>query len=315
MSGMRPLVRLATVTPLLEVPPSLARPVFASVDASLRRPPPSQPQAGDAVYDLQGEAFAKIRAAAKIAAKGREFAASLVAPGVTTDFIDVRTHEYLTEELGAYPAPLEYPFGPDLVFPKSICTSVNDVMVHGVPDMRPLEEGDIVSIDVSVFKDGFYGDNCTTVGVGEIDESAQRLISTAKACVEDVIRDVVRPNVELVRVADEIERIAAEAGFLVNGHFCGHGVGEHLHMMPFVFSTRDTTRRTRSMNVTLPVGTVITIEPAILEPHPTDPSRSSSGQVGMEDRISVRSVNGARSAQFEHQVAVTPEGYEILTIP
>lgn len=144
---------------------------------------------------------------------------------MTTDFIDSETHAYLTEELSVYPAPLEYPFGPDLVFPKSICTSVNDVMVHGVPDMRVLEEGDLVSIDVSVFKDGFYGDNCTTVGVGEIDEDAKRLIACAKACVDDVIRDVVRPHCELVSLADEIERIAKRDGFLVNGHFCGHGVG------------------------------------------------------------------------------------------
>lgn len=126
--------------------------------------------------------YPQLRKAARLARKVLEFSLALAQPGITTDEIDRLAHEEMIR-CGAYPTPLNY-----YTFPKSICTSVNDVACHGIPDSRPLQEGDIIAIDVSLFIDGYHGDNCGTTTVGKADASLQRLIDTTKLSVEEAIK-------------------------------------------------------------------------------------------------------------------------------
>lgn len=274
---------------------------------SPRRPVP--PHIGAPEYHLSGRPYVspkqvtlshgkelqKIRDSARLARRMLDYACSLARPGITTDEIDRLTHEEIIRN-EAYPSPVNY-----AGFPKAICTSVNEVCCHGIPDSRILEDGDIVSIDVSVFKDGYHGDNCKTVIVGDkCDERGRNLVSVTELALDRAIKQC-GPGQDLTVVGSTIEETAKEHGFSVNREFMGHGVGFILHMSPLVAHYKNTN------SFTLQKGMVFTIEPILME-----------GQRQIytwEDGWTAVSADGGRSAQFEHEVLITDNGAEILTLP
>jgi methionyl aminopeptidase len=222
-----------------------------------------------------------------------------VAPGVTTDELDRLCHEAVLAR-GAYPSPLAYG-GPDNPFPKSICTSVNEVICHGIPDDRPLRDGDIVNLDVTVFREGVHGDTNATFAVGDIDPESARLVTVTRDCLALAI-DAARPGQPLNVIGQAIQAHAEANGFGVVRDFVGHGVGRQFHTgfsVPHYYDPRATT--------ILEPGMVFTIEPMIT---------AGSWRVRMwPDGWTAVTADQRRTAQFEHTVLVTDAGGEILTVP
>lgn len=240
-----------------------------------------------------------IRHAAKIARRVLDHACRLATPGVTTEEIDDAVHELILAE-GAYPSPLNY-----AGFPKSLCSSVNEVICHGIPDSRPLEMGDIVSFDVSCYYKGFHGDNCATVIVkgdgGEDegrDDTAEALVKCSKDCLDEAIK-VCRPGGCLSDIGNKIQEVVHARGFDTVQRYRGHGIGRELHMPPFVKHYANTDR------LLLVPGMVFTIEPMITE------GRADCDE--WDDQWTVVTLDGGRAAQFEHMVLITESGVEVLT--
>eukprot|EP01035_Chromulina_nebulosa_P017924 gene17924-23545_t len=223
-----------------------------------------------------------------------DFANSKVCVGITTDEIDRLTHEEIIKH-GAYPSPINY-YG----FPKSICTSVNEVVCHGIPDNRPLENGDVISIDISLYLDGFHGDNCGTVIVGEGDSNLEHLIKTTQQALDNAI-EICKPGAKLSDIGKTIENFANENNFQVIHEFCGHGTGKYLHMLPFVCHYNNTD------DLKLAQGMVFTIEPIVVE--------GDRKIETWEDGWTAVTVDRGRAAQFEHEVLITKNGVEVLTLP
>jgi methionyl aminopeptidase len=230
------------------------------------------------------------RAAAEIL---REVGAA-VAPGVTTDELDARCHEACLAR-GGYPSPLNYGG-----FPKSVCTSVNEVICHGIPDDRPLRDGDIVNIDVTLFREGVHGDTNATFLVGSVDPASSLLVDTTRTCLARGIAAVV-PGRPISDIGRAIEQSAAEQRLSVVRAFIGHGVGTEFHTSPEILHYYDP----RASTVMRP-GMTFTIEPMIAQ---------GSWQHRMwDDDWTAVTVDGRRSAQFEHTIVVTESGAEILTL-
>jgi methionyl aminopeptidase len=217
-----------------------------------------------------------------------------VVPGVTTDRLDQIVHDK-TIELGGYPSPLNY-----RGFPKSVCTSVNEVICHGIPDTRPLADGDIVNIDVTVYLDGVHGDTSVTFLVGDVDEHSRMLVRETRVSLDKAI-EVVRPGVPLNEIGRVIEAHARKHGLGVVREFIGHGIGPEFHGVLQIPHYYDPRART-----VLEEGMTFTIEPMLTL---GDPSLA----VGDDDWTAV-TLDGRRSAQFEHMVVVTADGAEVLTV-
>jgi len=232
------------------------------------------------------------RKACKIASTIRQFAGSLVQVGVTTDEIDAKVHDEVIR-LGAYPSPLGYQG-----FPKSLCTSINQVLCHGIPDARPLEEGDIINLDVSTFVEGYHGDCSGMFVAGPADEEATELIRVTKECMDRAI-SICGPGVPYRDVGQIIYSIATEHGFDVQPVFCGHGIGRQFHLPPFIMHVPSTDPGLMKL------GEVFTIEP-ILTVGTTDFDLWADGWT-------VVTRDGKRAAQFEETIRITEEGAEILT--
>jgi len=216
-----------------------------------------------------------------------------VGPGFTTDELDRIAHQR-TVELGCYPSPLNY-----MGFPKSICTSVNEVIVHGIPDSRELVEGDILNCDVTVYVNGMHGDCSETVYVGKVDKESQKLVQVTWECLIKGI-DAVKPGKPFNRIGLVIESHARQNGYSVVREFSGHGIGENFHMAPYVahFYEEDNT-------AIIEEGMTFTIEPMI--------NGGLPGCVFWPDNWTAVTEDLARSAQFEHTILVTSKGAEILT--
>ena len=214
--------------------------------------------------------------------------------GVTTNEIDVIVHNAICGE-GGYPSPLNY-----AGFPKSVCSSVNEVICHGIPDDRPLEDGDIVSFDVSCFLGGVHGDNCGTVPVGDVDESGVRLIKAAKEALDNGVL-AAGPGKCLTTVGAAIHEVCDEYGYDTVRKYCGHGVADHFHSPPFVKHFRNTDE------CILQPGMIFTIEPMITE--------GTQNSVTWTDNWTAATADGSRCAQFEHTVLITETGVEVLTVP
>jgi methionyl aminopeptidase len=237
--------------------------------------------------------LAAMRLACRLAAETLERAAEVVRPGSRTDDINTFVHEY-TVSRGARPAPLNY-----RGFPKSVCTSVNEVICHGIPGPRRLADGDIVNIDVTSILDGWHGDVSATFYVGEPSPPARRLVETTRACLDLGIAEV-RPGARLGDIGAAIQRHAEGAGFSVVRDFVGHGVGRAFHEPPQVSHLGR-----RGHGLRLQTGMVFTIEPMI-----------NAGDWRMrilDDGWTAVTADGRLSAQFEHTVAVTADGVEVLT--
>ncbi|MDO4665910.1 MAG: type I methionyl aminopeptidase [Actinomycetaceae bacterium] len=237
----------------------------------------------------------KIRKAGTIAANALEIAGKLVAPGVTTDELDRAAHEYIISQ-GAYPSCLGY-----MGFPKSVCTSVNEVICHGIPDNRPLQEGDIVNIDVTAYLDGVHGDTCAMFTVGQVDDESALLIERTKNAMMRGIK-AVKPGREINIIGRVIEKYASRFSYGVVEDFTGHGVGEAFHS-GLIIPHYDTPMANQVMEV----GMVFTIEPML-----------TLGGIAWEqwdDEWTVVTKDHSRTAQFEHTLVVTEDGADILTLP
>jgi methionyl aminopeptidase len=278
-------VTLGTVGPMRLVPDHIARPDYV---ASGRIGTSTEPQI------LVGSALDRMRHACAVAAEVLRRTGELVAVGVTTDLLDAAAHDTYIE-LGAYPSTLGY-----RGYPKSVCTSVNGVVCHGIPDDRPLRDGDIVNIDVTAFVEGMHGDTSATFVVGSVDEPTAALVATTR---EATLRGIaaIEPGMPLQRIAAAIEPFAHRRGFDVIREYGGHGIGETFHASPHVYHHLVTTDR-----FAVEPGMTFTVEP-MLTSGTADFTRAPDGWTEHTD-------DDLPSAQFEHTVVVTDVGAEILTV-
>ena len=236
----------------------------------------------------------KMRVACRLAAEVLEMIEPHVVPGVSTDELDRICHDYIVNEQQAIPAPLNY-HG----FPKSICTSVNHVVCHGIPGDRLLKDGDFVNVDITVIKDGFHGDTSMMFHVGEASVKAQRLAQTAYECLLLGIA-MVRPGVRLGDIGWAIQQHAEGRNYSIVREYCGHGIGREFHEEPQVlhYGQRDT-------GYVLQPGMTFTIEPMI---------NAGKRQVRLlPDGWTVVTKDHSLSAQWEHTILVTANGHQVLT--
>ncbi len=284
----RPLAAPVTaglLSPTRRVPADIARPPYAlsgdpgpSVSPLIRTP----------------EEVAAMRRTGATAAEILLRAGELVRPGVTTDEIDRVVHE-LSVEAGGYPSPLNY-----RGYPKSVCTSVNEVICHGIPDSRPLADGDIVNIDVTLFREGVHGDTSATFLVGDVDSRSTNLVQVTLESLNLAI-EAVTPGGPVRDIGQAIERHAAKHRLGVVREFIGHGVGTEFHtnlQIPHYYDRRLTTP--------LEIGTSFTIEPML--------TLGAPGAAMWDDGWTAVTIDGTRTAQFEHTLLMTEGGAERLTV-
>jgi methionyl aminopeptidase len=282
-----------TVGPVRMVPAHIERPEYVGRDREL-------PFTGSEVKDP--ETTERIRVASRIAARALAEVGRHVAPGVTTDDLDRVGHQFLCDN-GAYPSPLLYQPHPQSVpFPKSLCTSVNEVVCHGTPDSTVLADGDIVNIDITAYIGGVHGDTNATFLVGDVDEESRLLVERTHEAMMRGIKAVV-PGRQINVVGRVIEKYAARFGYGVVREFTGHGVGEAFHS-GLVIPHYDAAPH---HDTVIEPGMVFTVEPMInLGTHEWDM---------WDDGWTVVTRDHLRSAQFEHTLMVTQTGAEILTLP
>ncbi|KAK0175551.1 hypothetical protein PV327_009294 [Microctonus hyperodae] len=215
-----------------------------------------------------------------------------IKPGVTTDYLDEQIHEMIINN-GAYPSPLNY-----RDFPKSICTSVNNVACHGIPDNRPLQNGDILNVDITVYLNGYHGDCSKMFVVGEIDSEAKRLINITKSCLNAAIK-ICKPNENFCNIGNVIEAIADENKLSVVPAFVGHGIGQYFHGPPDIFHFAN------DYPGKMCPGMTFTIEPVL--------SQGGNEIEILDDGWTAVTTDDARTAQFEHTILITNQGCDILT--
>lgn len=242
------------------------------------------------------EEIAKMREAGRVVAGVLDMLEKHVKPGTRTDTLNELADVYIRER-GGTPSFLGY-----RGFPASICTSVNDVVVHGIPGRERLREGDIVGVDVGVILDGYHADAARTYAVGEISEVTRRLMRVTEEALEAGIRACRRGN-RLGDVSNSIQRTVEAGGFSVVVQFVGHGIGKEMHEEPQIPNFGPAGR-----GPSLEAGMTFALEPMVNE-------GSYEVEVDEEDGWTVRTVDGTLSAHFEHTVAVTEEGPVILTLP
>ncbi len=270
------------------------------VPASIRRPeyvgrPGPRPSTGRDVYSP--EAIELIRQSGRIAAGAVEAVGAAIRPGVTTDELDAVAHEYMVSH-GAYPSTLGY-----RGFPKSCCTSVNEVICHGIPDDTVLVEGDIVNVDVTAFKNGYHGDLNKTFLVGEVAPEAAQLVERTQEALRRGIR-AVAPGRRVNVIGRAIQAYADRFGYGVVRDYTGHGVGEAFHS-GLVIPHYDAAPR---FDTVMEPGMVFTIEPMLT-------LGGGAGWREWDDGWTVVTDDLSLSAQFEHTLVVTENGADILTLP
>ena len=249
------------------------------------------------MVDIKSKAdIEKMRIAGKLASEVLEMIGQHVKPGVSTEELDQICHKYIVKEQNAIPAPLNYKG-----FPKSICTSVNHQVCHGIPsDDKILKESDIVNIDVTVIKEGFHGDTSKMYHVGKPSILAERLCKVTQECMYKAI-NIVKPGLHIGDIGAVIQKHAYDNNFSVVKDYCGHGIGKNFHESPQIlhYGIKNTGMR-------LEEGMTFTIEPMI-----------NSGKYKtklLNDGWTVVTQDHSLSAQWEHTILVTSDGYEILTL-
>ena len=239
------------------------------------------------------ESFEKTRVAGSIAAKSLDEVAKMVKPGISTDEIDKVCYEFINDH-GAYSAPLFY-----RGFPKSCCTSSNHVVCHGIPSAKILKEGDIVNVDVTAYKDGWHGDTSRMFKVGEISIKADKLINTTYDSMMKAIK-IVKEGIHLGDIGSTIQNHVEANGFSVVQDFCGHGIGKSFHKEPNIlhYGKKGTGEKIKA-------GMIFTIEPMI--------NLGNYETKTLNDGWTAVTKDKSLSAQFEHTIGVTKDGYEIFT--
>lgn len=240
------------------------------------------------------EEIEKMRIAGKLAAEVLEMIGPHVQAGTTTDELDQICHNYITHEQQATPAPLNY-HG----FPKSICTSVNHVVCHGIPGNKKLKNGDIINIDITVIKDGYHGDTSMMFCIGEPSIRAKRLVDLTYKCMSSGIK-LVKPGLSLGDIGHAIQTIAEEQNCSVVREYCGHGIGKAFHEDPQVLHYGKP-----NTGIKLEAGMTFTIEPMI--------NLGKRYVKLLPDEWTVVTKDRSLSAQWEHTILVTDTGYEVLT--
>jgi methionyl aminopeptidase len=272
------------VSPMRSVPDTIVPTDYYRSGEPVRRPEPAV---------KSPEVIERMRVAGRVAAEVLAVTGAAVAPGVTTEELDLIAHDaYIAR--GAYPSTLNYHH-----FPKSICTSVNEVICHGIPDDRPLEEGDLVNVDVTAFIDGVHGDCSATYFAGEGDPESVRLVEVTRQC-RDLGIAAVRPGRPISDVGRAIEAHAKGHGYGVVRTFVGHGIGEQFHLPPNVPHYF-----TAAAATIIQPGMTFTIEPMI--------TLGTWRERMWDNGWTAVTADGRRTAQFEHTIVVTDDGAEILT--
>lgn len=287
--GRAPVGRLSpgAVGPTRSVPASIPRPEYVGKATA---------QEGQGSNLYTPEEIERVRAAGKIAAGAIVAAQELCVPGRTTDEIDRVVHEYILDH-HAYPSTLGY-----RNFWKSVCTSLNEVICHGIPDSTVLEDGDIINLDVTAYLDGMHGDTNRTLLVGDVDEESRLFVERTEESLNRAIK-AVRPGREINVIGRVIEKYAARFGYGVVRDFTGHGVGREFHS-GLIIPHYDAAPH---YSTVMEEGMIFTIEPML-----------NLGTIDWEiwpDDWTVVTKDRRRSAQFEHTLVVTADGAEILTLP
>ncbi|MCO6005606.1 type I methionyl aminopeptidase [Actinoallomurus purpureus] len=278
-------LRPGHVSPMRRVPSDIPRPEYVGKKV---------PRTGESDVKTP-EIIEKMRVAGRIAAQALEEVGKRIQPGVTTDELDRIGHEFMLDH-GAYPSTLGY-----RGFPKSLCTSLNEVICHGIPDDTVVREGDIINIDITAFKDGVHGDTDATFLVGDVDEESRLLVERTREAMMRAIK-AVRPGRHLNVIGRVIESYAKRFGYGVVRDFTGHGIGTTFHsglIVPHYDDPHATTL--------IEPGMTFTIEPML-----------TLGAIDYDiwpDRWTVVTKDRKRTAQFEHTILVTDTGTEILTLP
>ncbi|KIY68422.1 methionine aminopeptidase [Cylindrobasidium torrendii FP15055 ss-10] len=270
------------------VPPHIVPPPYVRGEAE---------EKGNGIIPLGGIEEERVRQAAALARDARIFAGTLVKSGITTEAIDELVHEFIVDH-GAYPSPLLYKG-----FPKAVCTSVNNIIAHGIPDARPLMDGDIVNIDVTVYLNGYHGDTSQTYLVGNVDEAGRLLCEITNAALAVGIK-ACGPGRHFRDIGNSIHELLKRPyhgqEFSTSPSFTGHGIATAFHTRPWIYHTYN-----EEPDVMKP-GHCFTIEPPIIHGHDT---RSWI----WPDDWTASTENCARSAQAEHMVLITETGADVLT--
>eukprot|EP00916_Digyalum_oweni_P000358 GHVL01000589.1.p1 GENE.GHVL01000589.1~~GHVL01000589.1.p1 ORF type:complete len:317 (+),score=74.70 GHVL01000589.1:74-1024(+) len=245
---------------------------------------------------LKNEDLVNMKKVCKLAARALQIGLKNSVQGATTEDVDRIVTEFIISE-GAYPSGVNFH-----QFPKAICASPNEVVCHGIPDLRPLADGDIVNYDVTVYLNGFFGDCSAMSLIGNVDEAGQKLCRTTYECLMKGI-SVCGPNVPLRRIGEVINDHAIEQGFSVVSDFGGHFIGRHLQQYPVIDHIP---LDNEASKFKMQPGHTFTIEPMLCEGRPQ--------LTGWSDGWTVVTADNGRSAQWEHTILITDDGYEILTL-
>ncbi|XP_016493169.1 methionine aminopeptidase 1B, chloroplastic isoform X1 [Nicotiana tabacum] len=280
----RPPLRRGRVSQQLPVPDDIPKPPYVG---SRELPDITSEYQ---IHDVEG--LARMRAACELAARVVDYAGTLVRPSVTTNEIDKAVHQMIIDA-GAYPSPLGYGG-----FPKSVCTSVNECMCHGIPDSRQLQDGDIINIDVTVYLNGYHGDTSKTFFCGDVSESIKRLVKVTEECLERGIA-VCKDGALFRKIGKRISEHAEKFGYGVVDRFVGHGIGTVFHSEPLIYHHRN------DKSGSMVEGQTFTIEPIL--------TLGSTECVTWEDNWTTLTADGSPAAQFEHTILITKTGAEILT--
>ncbi|HET8582817.1 MAG TPA: type I methionyl aminopeptidase [Jatrophihabitans sp.] len=281
-------LRPGTVSPRREVPRRIPRPHYVGTW-------PQQPADHDDPMVKDADTIERMRRAGRIAADALVEVGRHVAPGVTTDELDRIGHEFVIAH-DAYPSTLGYKD-----YPKSLCTSVNEVICHGIPDDRPLRDGEVVKVDITAYKDGVHGDTCATFFAGDAAPEVRDLSEHTREAMLRGIR-AVQPGRPINVIGRVIESYARRFGYGVVRDYTGHGVGPSFHTRPTILHY-DEPRAT----TVLEPGMTFTIEPML--------ALGSADWFMWDDDWTVLTKDGSWVAQWEHTIVVTDDGAEILTLP
>ncbi|KAL7424148.1 Methionine aminopeptidase 1 [Cryptotrichosporon argae] len=275
-----------------EVPAHVQRPDYADHPQGFS---PSEAVRERAPKILTEQEIAKSRKVCRLTREVLDLVASHIRPGVTTDELDAICHQACIDR-DSYPSPLNY-----VKFPKSICTSVNEVICHGIPDQRPLVEGDIVNLDVSLYHDGFHGDVNATYPVGKCDQESLDLIAGTKKSMDEAIK-ICKPGVPFREIGNKIDEVIRPLGYSIVRRYTGHGVNQLFHGLPTIVHYAGSKTPGK-----MEPGMVFTIEPMI--------NLGTANLDHWKDDWTAVTLDGRRSAQFEETILITETGCEILTRP